>query len=148
MTKSFTVRPIGYVKKTEEVTWLELDAKFIDGLLQLDAFSHVIVLWWIEGRDTPEDRQRLQAHPCVKGRIKNTPLSGVFAIRSPFRPNPIGLTIVKIIKISENKIIIDYIDAFDETPILDLKPYIPNSDTIQNVKVAEFMEPLKEPRKE
>ena len=147
---------IGYIKKQEEgeqtITWMEIKDEFLPGMLRLDEVSHVIVLWWISGRDTIEDRNRLQVHPRVKLADSNakidTPLTGVFVTRSPGRPNPIGLTTVKILKIEGNKIYIDRHDAFHDTPILDLKPYIPKSDCILNVKLPEFFSSLMEKRVE
>ena len=76
------------------------------------------------------------------------PLSGVFGIRSPVRPNPIGLTIVKLLRIEGRKLFIDRTDAFDNTPIIDIKPYIPNSDCIMNVRIPDHFAPLREKRME
>lgn len=66
----------------------------------------------------------------VRNNIAPVEAMGTFATRSPHRPNPIGLTLVKIIKIEENRIYIDTIDAFKDTPIIDIKPYLPNGDRI------------------
>ncbi|MBD3192333.1 MAG: tRNA (N6-threonylcarbamoyladenosine(37)-N6)-methyltransferase TrmO [Candidatus Heimdallarchaeota archaeon] len=148
MKKQYQIVPIGIVKKTEEATWIEIYEEYKEGLLNLEGFSHLVTLWWIHKRDNQKDRAILQVHPRVKGSQKDTPLSGVFTTRSPVRPNPIGLTIVKILSINKRKIFIDYTDAIDGSPIIDLKPYIPNSDCILNTSVPEHMEPIAEPRKE
>lgn len=147
MAKKFEVKPIGYVRKEEEKTWLEINNEFGTGLDKLEEFSHVIVLWWIEGRDTEADRNTLRVHPKVSGSREESPETGVFASRSPGRPNPIGLTISKILSRKDNILFIDRTDAFDDTPILDLKPYIPNSDCIISAKVPDFMKILQEPRR-
>ena len=156
MNNEMILQSIGYVKKREQdsesVTWLEIKEEFLPGLLRLESFSHLIVIWWISGRDTKEDRTRYQYHPRVKLDDPNikveTPLCGVFATRSPGRPNPIGLTTVKILKIEGNKIFIDRHDAFNDTPIIVLKPYIPKSDCILNVKLPDFFSGLSEKRLE
>jgi len=149
---SFEIVPIGRIKKNEKETWLEIFKDYQEGLLRLEEFSHLITLWWISKRDTPEERKVLQVHPRVKlgeeQQNTTTPLCGVFATRSPLRPNPIGLTIVKILGIENNRIIIDRHDAFDNTPLIDLKPYIPRSDCIMDVKLPAFFEILKEKRGE
>ncbi len=147
MKQEFKMNPIGFIRKNETKTWIEITEKFQPGLLNLDKFSHLITIWWIEGRDTKEDRARLQVHPCVDGKREKSPLTGVFACRAPLRPNPIGLTIVKIIKVVDNKIYIDRSDAFNDTPIIDLKPYIPKSDCILNATLPDFMDAIAHPKK-
>lgn len=94
----------------------------------LDGFSHVWVLWWFNCNDTQEKRSILQVHP--RGDSKN-PLTGVFACRSPARPNLIALTLCRVLSVKDNVVEIDKIDAFANTPILDLKPYIPCYDSDQ-----------------
>ncbi len=120
--RQFTLRPIGAVKKTERETTLILDKKHQPGLLGLDGFSHIWVFWWFDQNDTPQRRSVLQVHP--RGNPDN-PLTGVFATRSPRRPNLIALTLCRIISIRDNVVRIEKIDAFDGTPVLDIKPYIP-----------------------
>ncbi|NHJ85836.1 MAG: tRNA (N6-threonylcarbamoyladenosine(37)-N6)-methyltransferase TrmO [Asgard group archaeon] len=144
----FEIKSIGKIRKEREEVWLELRDEFKAGLLNLDQISHVITLWWISGRDNEVDRNILQVHPKVMSTGENTPLCGVFATRSPLRPNPIGLTIVKILSIENNKIFIDRHDAFDETPLIDLKPYIPKSDCIINTNLPDFYSELREKREE
>jgi tRNA-Thr(GGU) m(6)t(6)A37 methyltransferase TsaA len=150
MKDNFEIIPIGYVRKNNDETWIEILAEFKEGLLRLDEFSHIITLWWITGRDTEEDRTRMQNHPKVKAaegvEVIEPPLCGVFATRAPGRPNPIGLTIVKLLKIVDNRIYIDRTDAFADTPIIDMKPYIPNSDSIINVTIPDFFSALREKR--
>ncbi|NHK30580.1 MAG: tRNA (N6-threonylcarbamoyladenosine(37)-N6)-methyltransferase TrmO [Asgard group archaeon] len=149
MKDSFEIIPIGVVKKDHEDTWIEIFEDFANGLLRLDEFSHLITLWWIAGRDTKEDRSRLQNHPRVRaaeGIKVETPLCGVFATRSPSRPNPIGMTIVRVLKIEKNKIHIDRTDAFHDTPIIDIKPYLPKSDCILNITLPDFFSALIEKR--
>ncbi|HEY3930586.1 MAG TPA: tRNA (N6-threonylcarbamoyladenosine(37)-N6)-methyltransferase TrmO [Candidatus Koribacter sp.] len=95
--------------------WLELDPKYADALLGLKAGDEILVLTWLhEAR-----RETLQVHPR---RVANAPLTGVFATRSPDRPNPIGLHEVKVMEIAGTKIRVDAIECIDGTPIVDIKP--------------------------
>ncbi len=124
---------IGRVRKNN-VTALIIKDKYWKGTFNLDRFSHIIVLWWITGHDNASSRETLQVTPPIEG----AELSGVFATRSPLRPTPIGLSIVKILRIDNetHTIEIDQIDAFDETPIIDIKPYMPSSDRVERARVA------------
>jgi tRNA-Thr(GGU) m(6)t(6)A37 methyltransferase TsaA len=125
--KEFTLRPIGVVDKSGERTTLVLNREVEPALLGLDGFSHVWVFWWFDGNDTPEKRSILQVHPRAD---KNNPLTGVFACRSPVRPNLIALTLCRVLSVEGNQVEVDEIDAYADTPILDLKPYIPGSDAV------------------
>ena len=124
-TPEFTLRPIGRVRKTGQKTRIVIDREFQAGLLGLDGFSHVYVLYWFDRNDNQEKRSVLQVHP--RGNPSN-PLSGVFATRSPARPNLIAVSLCRIIKIQDNIVEIDDIDAFPDSPVLDLKPFIPHSE--------------------
>ena len=116
--KSYTVHPIGWVRKTEGRTTIVVDKKYQEGLLGLDGFKEVWVLYWFDRNDTPEKRSILQVHPRGD---KNNPIRGVFATHSPVRPNLIAMTKCKIISVKDNVIEIEGIDAFADTPVLDLK---------------------------
>jgi tRNA (adenine37-N6)-methyltransferase len=114
----FTVRPIGYVRQVEGKTMIVLDKKYEPGLLRMEKQSEIWVLWWFDKNDTPEKRSILQVHP--RGNPAN-PLTGVFATHSPVRPNLIAMTRCKIISVKGNVIEIEGIDAFPDTPVLDIK---------------------------
>ena len=116
--KKFTVYPIGWVRKANDRTTIEIDKKYQDGLMGLEKFKEVWVLYWFDQNDTPEKRSILQVHP--RGNPKN-PKRGVFATHSPVRPNLIAITRCKILSVKDNIIEIDGIDAFPNTPVLDLK---------------------------
>jgi tRNA-Thr(GGU) m(6)t(6)A37 methyltransferase TsaA len=133
--KQFTVYPIGQVRKQDGGTTIILDRKYQAGLLGLDGFSHVYVLYWFDRNDTPENRSILQVYPRNN---KENPLSGVFATRAPVRPNLIALSLCKVISVRENVIEIDQIDAFPNTPVLDLKPYVPSRDNA-NASLPEWL---------
>ena len=127
MPESYSIHPVGKVLKTRGKTVLQIFPAFRKGLLGLKGFSHVIVLYWFDRNDSPAKRAILRVHP--RGDKRN-PLRGVFATRSPVRPNLIGLSVCKIISVEPGRLIIEFIDAFDQTPIIDLKPYIPGTDYV------------------
>ena len=115
----YQVRPIGRIHNREgEPVRLEIFEAYRDGLHRLDQCSHVQVLWWFHKNDTPENRRILKVHP--RGNKEN-PLTGVFATHSPVRPNLIAATVCEVISVADGIVTIDAIDAFDNTPILDLK---------------------------
>ncbi len=124
MPQTFQIFPVGVVRKTEEATWIEIFDAYSDALLGLEGFSHIYVAFWFHENDEAEKRKVLRVHPR---KDKNNPLSGVFATHSPLRPNLIGLTICKIKSIKARRIEIEDIDAFDGTPVIDIKCYIPGS---------------------
>jgi len=116
--QSFTVYPIGKVLKKEGRSFIVLDERYLAGLKGLQEHSYVNVVYWFDRNDTPEKRAILQVHPRAD---KSNPLTGVFATHSPFRPNLIAISKCDIIEIRENVIEVKDIDAFDGTPVLDLK---------------------------
>jgi len=132
---TFAVHPVGTVVKTDDKTVLEILPKYRDALKGLDGFSHAIVLYWFDRNDTPEKRSILMVHP--RGDQRN-PLSGVFATRSPVRPNLIGMSVCKIRSIQDGRVFVESIDAFDQTPIIDLKPYISHIDCPAVATVPEW----------
>ncbi len=140
----FVIQPIGHVAKDESGIYLVIDLKFWDATIHVDLFSHLIVLWWIHERDTFEDRSTLISFPP---RNKGNEPSGVFSSRSPLRPNPIGLTIVKLLEVDvpNKRLRIDHMDAKNSSPIIDIKPYLPSSDRVDSARVAPWFKDL-EPR--
>jgi len=116
---------------------IELKPEYIEGLKGLDGFSHVQILFWFNGNDTPEDRKILKEEkPYTKGPVE----LGIFATRSPFRPNPLGSSVCKVSKIDYIKgiLYLEYFDAFTGTPILDIKPYTPSADKVENPSVPDW----------
>lgn len=128
-TDTIRLVEVGKVRKGPEGTSIEIHKKNADAILGLNQFSHVVVLYWFHKNDTAVKRKTLQVHP--RGNRSN-PLTGVFATRSPRRPNLIGLSVCRIRSIKNNVIYIDEIDAFHDSPVLDLKPYIPRIDAVPN----------------
>lgn len=118
----YQLKPIGKVKNDHNGAFIELEPEYIPGLQALEGFSHINVVWWFSDCDNQSDRKILQTEQPYK----NAPaVMGVFATRSPARPNPIALTTSEIISIDLNSGIIrlTFIDANDNTPVLDIKPY-------------------------
>lgn len=129
---SYRLQPIGQVKRDDQRVRIVLDRRYEPGLLGLGDFSHVWVLWWFDRNDRPESRGILQVHPR---RDSRNPLTGVFATRAPVRPNLLGLTLCRIVSIDGNLLEIDAIDAYDGTPVLDLKPYLPGMESVPEAGV-------------
>ena len=128
----YEIYPIGFINRQGDLTTIEIDQHYEDALLGLDEFSHVLVCYWFHENDTPDQREVLTVYP--RGNPQN-PLHGVFATRSPVRPNLIGISICKILSIKNTIIQIDTIDALDGSPVIDLKPYIPTMDSITDAQV-------------
>lgn len=133
--RAFSLVPIGRVEVKDGAAAVRLDDAFKDGLLGLDQWSHVQVLYWFDQNDTPEKRKVLRVHP--RGNAGN-PLTGVFACRAPVRPNLIALSVCRILGVADGVVRLDSIDAFDGTPVLDLKPFTPADAPSHDVKVPEW----------
>ena len=116
---NFTLRPIGWIRKTKAKTKIVLYKKYQPGLMGVAKLSEIWVLWWFNRNDTLRMRSILKVHP--RGNPANT-LRGVFATRAPMRPNLIALSRCKILSVKKNVVEIDSIDVFSDTPVLDLKP--------------------------
>jgi len=136
MPGSFQVFPVGVIRKTEYATWIEIFEPYCDALLGLEGFSHIQVLFWFHENDTADRRKTLKVHPR---KDKKIPLTGVFATHSPLRPNLIGLTLCKIKSIRDRRIEIEGIDAFDETPVIDVKCYIPHPVAESDVRLPAWV---------
>jgi len=120
MDKEYTLVEIGMFKKEGEKSYLEIYDSYVDGIDGLTENSKILVFLWFDRSDSEQKRSILKVHP--RGDVKN-PIRGVFSTRAPVRPNPIALYTVKIEKIVSNRIYIEDIDAFTETPIIDIKNY-------------------------
>jgi tRNA-Thr(GGU) m(6)t(6)A37 methyltransferase TsaA len=111
---------------------LEIYPEFKEGLQGIDGYSHLFVLVYFD-RLRPEQIGPLQVKPrglVRRGfKLEELPLIGVFALDSPTRPNPIGLTLVRLIKRKGNRLFVQGLDFFDGTPILDIKGYRPQYRT-------------------
>lgn len=96
---------------------LVIDKKYADGLKGIEDCKYIWILYWMH-KLSRQDRRVLLTHPR---RDSSEPLKGVFALRSPMRPNPIGLSKVRLMERKDNQLTVDGLDAIDGTPILDIK---------------------------
>lgn len=135
----YELRTIGHVvaNEGEGRFLLQIDLPYRDGLKQLDSFSHVMVFWWADQMDREDRRGILTAELPYAPGVE----VGVFACRSEYRPNPIAVTTTSILNVNQEtgEVLIPWIDAFDGTPIIDLKPYIPICDRIRDVESASWI---------
>lgn len=124
------VTPIGQVNVNENGMYITVDENYLPALQALDGFSHLDILWWFSDFDTEEARSVLETPKPYKAAPK---VMGIFATRSPVRPNPIALTVIEVLDIDYEKGIIrtTYLDANDGSPVLDIKPYTPSADRIE-----------------
>jgi tRNA-Thr(GGU) m(6)t(6)A37 methyltransferase TsaA len=105
----------------------EIFSEYAEGIRDLDGFSHVMLLYHM--------------HAVVKASLTVTPFlgdqtRGVFATRAPTRPNPIGLSIVELTRIEGSRLYIANVDILDGTPVLDVKPYVPEFDRPRHVRTG------------
>lgn len=135
MENSFQIQPIGVVNKKAGNIFLEIQSDYNKALLGLETFSHIMVLYWLHENDVPDKRSVLQVYPRKN---RANPLSGVFATHSPLRPNPIAVTICRIMEINGNTVQIDNIDAFDKSPIIDIKCYLPEKLDRSSIRLPKW----------
>ena len=126
--KRIILKPIGFVrteavgdevKDKSRISQIILRNELAEALEGIAEFSHLFVLFWLH-EVTSEERKTLKVHP--RGR-EDLPLLGIFATRTNLRPNPIGLALVELLKVKDNVLTVRGLDAFDKTPVLDLKPF-------------------------
>jgi tRNA-Thr(GGU) m(6)t(6)A37 methyltransferase TsaA len=123
--KESTDIPIQGTFKSDVEARIELKDKYAGGLKDLDGFSHAIILYYFH----KSQREQIDGKPFLE-----QDKHGIFAIRSPHRPNHIGLSIVKIKRIEANKLYFTEVDMLDGTPVLDIKPYVKHFDYREKVK--------------
>ena len=139
-----TLKAIGIVRnEIKQPVWREskdiiseivIDRDLTEALDNLDDFSHIIVIYWMH--------QQSGAAPTKVRPRGNPELSpmGVFATRSPARPNPMGKTTVRLLQRQDNILKVEGLDAIDGTPVIDIKPYIPGYDSAENARVPSWVD--------
>jgi len=145
-----TLEPIAMVKNDikemgrrdwdKVVSQLIVRPDFADALEGLKEFSHLIVLFWFHLSPAGENAAH-KTHPQMR---PDLPLVGVFATRSPVRPNPLGMAVVKLEGHTKNVLTVTGLDALNGTPILDIKPYLPG-DSVAEIKVPDWVHKLRQP---
>jgi tRNA-Thr(GGU) m(6)t(6)A37 methyltransferase TsaA len=148
MNDRIDVRPIGQVESSVEETvdenWGSVISKIVllpeyaEGLDGLDGFSHAIVVTYLH--KAKYDRERhLKRRP--RG-LAPMPLVGIFSQRAKDRPNPIGITAVKIVGVGGDYVEVQGLDAVHGTPVLDIKPYYPQYDRVENARTPEWVDDI------
>lgn len=118
------IQPVGAKGVRGEI---DLREEFIAGVKDLEGFSHLILIYHFhhsKGFD-------LEVKPFLDNESR-----GVFATRAPKRPNPIGISVVKLVKVERGCLIIEDVDILDGTPLLDIKPYVPEFDSKENCEIG------------
>ena len=106
---------------------VELKPKYADGLKSIEGFSHIILLYHFH----LSKRSSLQVIPFL-----DVHSHGVFATRAPQRPNPLGMSVVRLVRVKGNKLYIENVDMVDGTPLLDIKPYVPMFDVYKANRIG------------
>lgn len=131
MTTNCQMEPIGAIVRSNDQILIQLKKCYAPALDGLDGFGHVLVVWYFDRIDCAIDRTNFDVRQPFKAAPDH---AGVFATRSPHRPNPIALSVSEVIEVDhENASIrIASSEAFDGTPVLDIKPYIPHLDRVEH----------------
>jgi tRNA (adenine37-N6)-methyltransferase len=106
---------------------IEIKPEYVDGLKDLEGFSHIILLYHFH----KSKKYTLEVTPFL-----DSETHGVFATRAPNRPNPVGLSVVKLLKIDSNILHVEHIDILDKTPLIDIKPYVSEFDQPSSVRIG------------
>jgi tRNA-Thr(GGU) m(6)t(6)A37 methyltransferase TsaA len=150
--EKIALKPIGFVKtkavgkevrdkgNVSEIVLREGLAEALDGI---EDFSHLFVIFWMH-EISEEERRTMKVHP--RGR-RDMPLLGAFATRTPHRPNPVGLTLVELLEAEGNVVTVRGLDAFDGTPVLDIKPF-DYWDVAEDARVPEWWMKLEKEKPE
>lgn len=119
MDIEMNLRQIGTVFKTDNPNIMRIDIfpEYLEGLEKIEETEKIDVYYWMHKLEE-EDREKLKVHPQGD---KNKPLTGVFALRSPVRPNPFGETKVTLVRREGNSLFVRGLDAFDKSPVIDIK---------------------------
>ncbi len=106
---------------------IELLPEFAEGLKDIDGFSHLVLLYYFDRSSAP----RLRVVPYLDDEER-----GVFATRAPSRPNPLGISVVRLLAVDGTRLEIEDVDMLDGTPLLDIKPYVPSFEAEGDVRVG------------
>jgi tRNA-Thr(GGU) m(6)t(6)A37 methyltransferase TsaA len=150
MSEPIVFHPIGVVRNqipgpryhdwAEVVSEIILDDKYAPALDGIEEYSHVEVLFYIAGV-TNEQRHTLKLHP--QGRA-DSPLVGIFATHTQFRPNPIGITVARLLERQGSRLRVQGLDAYDGTPILDIKAYAPRPGEMTDIVIPDWLTRMRE----
>ena len=142
---NLTFKPIGIVrneiKRPVRQSWedvisdIVVDSSLTEALDNLEEFSHIIVLYWMH-QAAAGGQPPTKVHPKSRQEL---PLIGLFASRSPSRPNPVGKAVVRLLQRRRNILKVQGLDAIDGTPVIDIKPYMPGYDSVTDAKVPPWI---------
>jgi len=122
------------------VSEIVLDERLANGLDGIEQFSHLLILFWMH-RAAEAEPVRMRRRP--QGR-QDMPEVGIFAQRARHRPNPIGVTAVTLLRRDKNRLVVRGLDAINGTPVLDVKPYVPQYDSVASPAVPGWINQLME----
>ena len=125
--------------ESDEVCQIEVFKEYEQGLTDIDGFSHLIVIYWFH---------RSVGYSILVRTPWDAGQHGVFTTRSPNRPNPLGVSVVTLVARDGNVLKVKGLDAIDGTPVLDIKPYVPQMDQRDDVRIGWLEDKLKLPEKE
>ena len=142
---TITLKAIGIVRneleqppvstdRWEVVSEIVIDPGLTEALDGLEEYSHIIVLWWMHL--IPSGEVALKVHPMGR---KELPLKGLFALRTPNRPNRIGKTTVRLLQRQGNILMVRGLEALDGSPVIDIKPYLPRYDSATDATVPQWI---------
>lgn len=141
--------PVGYVRngRTEMSVghWanvesrIEIDPRYVKGLLGLSEFSHAVIVFHLDRIPPFDPEKQITRNP--RGMEDLAPV-GVFAQRTKFRPNPLGVTTVELVAVDDKGVTVRGLDALDGTPVLDIKPYIPAFERKDDVRLPPWVEKM------
>ena len=123
------------ISRRNVISEIEINDEYANALDGIDDFSHLVVLFWAH-RVEQKRRFTLKVHPAGR---EHMPLVGVFATRSPARPNLILSTTVHLLERNGNVLRVRGLDSINGTPVLDIKPHLPSYDAPENVSLADWM---------
>ena len=138
--EAIRVYPIGSIRRNNQDMRIEVLPSFRPAMLHIDKFSHILVLFWADRNGNLESRNEIELQ--VKPPYAPDKMTGIFATRSEFRPNPILCTPCKIESVDlQNGIIhVQMIDGFDGSPVLDIKGYYPIMDRVNGAKIPAWLD--------
>jgi tRNA-Thr(GGU) m(6)t(6)A37 methyltransferase TsaA len=142
-TAALDLRPVGYIRtpfrtltdcprhpwETRASARIEILPELADALLGIREASHLHVMYWLD---------QAARSPLLRPTPHDGATRGVFATRSPIRPNPIGLTVVKLLGLDGNSLEVGSLDCVDGTPLIDVKPYLPGMDSLPEATLSWF----------
>jgi len=125
-----TPRPYGWMQVESRI---EIAEAYGEGLVGIEGFSHVIVVCWLHM--VPPDLRTPATEPVGPGE----PAVGAFASRRQARPNPLGVSVVPLVRLDSDALVVRGLDAVNGTPVLDIKPYLPPYDSVPNARMPEWV---------